>query len=394
MAHHTASLTPAARKISLAAVLCGAFGVGMMLGFSIPLISLYMERLGYSGTLIGLNAATAALAVLISGPYVAMLSSRFGTVATLFTGNVLTAAGLLLFPWFAAAWPLFALRALIGFGSALGWIVGETWISMLPSERWRGRVIAAYAIVFGIGLSLGPVALNFIGTAGLAPFIFCAALVVASGVPALLVRRHAPVIGQGGQRVRVRYALRFSPVGILAAFLCGVAEQSLLGLLPLWGLGIELDTASAVFLTTLFAVGGVVFMLPIGWLTDRVDRFRLLLGVVALSTLSTLMLPALAGLPAVLNATMLVLGGMVAAFYTLGLTLIGETSTTRSADLVSLNTVFIMAYTAGMVVGPIAAGAGMDLLPPHGLMLVLTVLFAAFIPAACWCQRQLALSYV
>lgn len=387
-------MTLTARKLSLAAVLAGAFGVGMMLGFSVPLISLYMERLGYGSTLIGLNAATAALAVLVSGPYVAMFASRFGTVPTMFLGNVLAGAGLILFPYFAGAWPLFLLRGLIGFGNALGWIVGETWISMLPSERWRGRVIAAYAILFGTGLSLGPVALNFVGTEGTTPFLFCAGLLVASGVPALVVYRHAPTLGQGTQRVRIRYALRIAPVGILAAFLCGVAEQSLLGLLPLWGLGIDFDTASAVFLTTLFALGGVVFMLPIGWLTDRMDRFTLLVRVVALSTLCTLVLPGMAGLPTVLNATMLVLGGMVAAFYTLGLTLIGETAVTRDADLVSLNTVFIMAYTAGMVIGPITAGAGMDLWPPHGLMGVLTMLFAAFIPAAYWFQRRLAVSYV
>lgn len=387
-------MSSTARKLSLAAVLAGAFGVGMMLGFSVPLISLYMERLGYGSTLIGLNAATAALAVFVSGPYVAMFASRFGTVPTILLGNSLAGAGLILFPWFDGAWPLFLLRGLIGFGNALGWIVGETWISMLPSERWRGRVIAAYAILFGTGLSLGPVALNFVGTEGTAPFLFCAGLLIASGLPALAVYRHAPTLAQNTQRVRIRYALRIAPVGILAAFLCGVAEQSLLGLLPLWGLGIDLDTASAVFLTTLFALGGVMFMLPIGWLTDRMDRFTLLVRVVALSTLCTLILPGMAGLPAVLNATMLVLGGMVAAFYTLGLTLIGETSAARKADLVSLNTVFIMAYTVGMVVGPIAAGVGMDLWPPHGLMGVLTILFAAFIPTAWWFQRRLSVSYV
>ena len=71
-------------------------------------------------------------------------------------------------------------------------------------------------------------------------------------------------------------------------------------------------------------------------------------------------LPLLTGDRLALFATMLVLGGAVAAFYTLGLTLIGETGTARNADLVSLNTVFIMAYTAGMVVGPVASGGGMD----------------------------------
>lgn len=393
MHNHSASLTPLARKLSLAAILSGAFGVGMTIGYSIPLISLFMERLGYGNAVIGMNAATAALMVLVTGPYVAVFSSRLGTVTTLLLGNFVTAAGLVLFPLFAGAWALFALRALIGFGAALGWIVSETWISALPSERWRGRVIALYAIMFGIGLSLGPLILNFVGTRGTLPFVVCAGLLVASGIPAALVYRHAPVIGEKNQRVRVAYALRMAPVGIMAAALCGVAEQSLLGLLPLWGLGIGLDTADAVFLTTLFAVGGVLLMLPVGWLSDRTDRFALLIALVVLGTLCTLTLPLMAGERVALYATMLVLGGAVAAFYTLGLTLIGETSTARGADLVSLNTVFIMAYTAGMVVGPAAAGGGMDLWPPHGLMGVLTVMFALFVPAAYWFRRRLDAAY-
>lgn len=394
MNEHSASLTPLARKLSLAAILSSAFGVGITIGYSIPLISLFMERLGYGSTVIGMNAATAALAVLITGPYVAVFSSRLGTVPTVLLGNVLTAAGLVLFPFFSAALPLFALRALIGFGAALGWIVSETWISILPSERWRGRVIALYAIMFGVGLSLGPLTLNFVGTTGRLPFVVSAVLLLAASIPTAMVYRYAPVIGEKNQRVRVAYALRMAPVGIMAALLCGIAEQSLLGLLPLWGLGIGLTTADAVFLTTLFAVGGVLMMLPVGWLSDRVDRFNLLIGVVVLGVLCTLMLPMLAGARLALFGTMLVLGGAVAAYYVLGLTLIGETSTSRNADLVSLNTVFIMAYTAGMVAGPIASGTGMDVWPPHGLMTVLTLLFALFIPAAYWSRRRLAVSYV
>jgi MFS family permease len=382
------ALTPFARKLSLAAILSGAFGIGLKMGFSIPLIALYMERLGYGSTLIGMNAATAALAVLVTGPYVAVISSRLGSVPTLLLGNFLVAAGLVLLPLVEAALPLFALRALIGCGVALGWIVSETWISILPSERWRGRVIALYAILFGVGLAAGPLLLNVVGTQGNTPFLICAALVLGSGIPAALVYRHAPVIGERSQRVRVRYALRMAPVGVLAAFLCGIAEQSLLGLLALWGLGIGLSTAEAVFLTTLFAAGGVLLMLPVGWLSDRMSRFDLLIATVVLGALCTLTLPLMVGERPALYATMLVLGGAVAAFYVLGLTLIGETSARRNADLVSLNTVFIMAYTAGMVFGPIAAGTGMDLHPPHGLMLVLSLLFALFIPVAWWCRRQ------
>jgi MFS family permease len=105
-------------------------------------------------------------------------------------------------------------------------------------------------------------------------------------------------------------------------------------------------------------------------------------------------LPLISGSTPALYATMVILGGAVAGFYTLGLTLTGEASTTRNADMISLNTVFIMAYTTGMVIGPVAAGAGMDAWPPHGLMIVLTVLFASFIPGAYLIRRRLSESFV
>lgn len=127
-------MTTAERKLSLAAILSSAFGIGIAIGFSIPLISLFMERLGYGNTVIGMNAATAALSVLVCGPWVASLASRLGTVTTLLLGNALAATGLVAFAFFTAAGPLFVLRALIGFGAALGWIVTETWISLLPSD--------------------------------------------------------------------------------------------------------------------------------------------------------------------------------------------------------------------------------------------------------------------
>lgn len=376
-----------ARKLSLAAVLSGAFGVGVTFGFFTPLVSLFMERLGYGSALIGLNAAAGALAILVTGPYATVLASRLGTVRTIVAGTSVAAAAVLMFPLFAAVWALFPLRLLGGAGAALNWIVTETWISTLPPERWRGRVIAIYAVVWGLGLAIGPVLLNFVGTRGAVPFVFCAALLALSCIPAMLVYRYAPAIGRKDQRVRVGYALGIAPVGILAALLAGVAEQSFLGLLPIWGLGIALSTDQAVLLTTLFAVGGVVFMLPLGWLSDRTGRFGLLLAVVCVSTLCTAVLPLLSGHVFLVFAATVVLGGAVAGFYTLGLTLIGQTSAALGADIASLNTVFIMAYTAGAVFGPVIAGSGMDLWPPDGLMVVLTALFASFVPAALWLRR-------
>ena len=64
-------------------------------------------------------------------------------------------------------------------------------------------------------------------------------------------------------------------------------------------------------------------------------------------------------------------GGAVAGYYTVGLVLLTERF--DAADLASANTTFIMAYTAGMVVGPALGGGAMDLWRPHGLIPVLAL---------------------
>jgi hypothetical protein len=60
-----AGLSPRARRVSLAAIITSTFGVGINLGVLTPLVALILERDGVDATLIGLNAAMPALAMLL-----------------------------------------------------------------------------------------------------------------------------------------------------------------------------------------------------------------------------------------------------------------------------------------------------------------------------------------
>jgi len=60
-------------------------------------------------------------------------------------------------------------------------------------------------------------------------------------------------------------------------------------------------------------------------------------------------------------------------FYTQGIALLGESYEPR--ELARANTVFVMVYCAGGIVGPTVGGLALDLWSPNGLMLFLS--FAA-----------------
>ena len=54
----------------------------------------------------------------------------------------------------------------------------------------------------------------------------------------------------------------------------------------------------------------------------------------------------------------------------------------KAADLTAASSMFVMAYTVGMVVGPMSGSASMQVLGPAGLLAVMAVVPLIFIPLA------------
>src|SRR3990172_1884513 len=94
------ALTPRQRRLSLAVVIAGVFGVGVAFGAMIPLIALRLDRDGVDTALIGLNSAMFPIAVLAIGPFLPRLVGRLGTLRSMYAGLALGGATILLFPLF------------------------------------------------------------------------------------------------------------------------------------------------------------------------------------------------------------------------------------------------------------------------------------------------------
>src|SRR5918911_3768286 len=72
-----------ARVAAIAAAIACVTAVGIGLSLSIPLLSLEMERMGVSSTLIGLNTAVSGIASICVLPFVPRLAARFGVLPLL-----------------------------------------------------------------------------------------------------------------------------------------------------------------------------------------------------------------------------------------------------------------------------------------------------------------------
>ncbi len=372
----------------LAVVMISAVAVGMTLGLTIPLIALNMAGAGASATLVGINTAMPAVAVMVTAPLAPRLIARLGTVPTLVLGCLVSALALVLFPFLESLPAWFVLRFIMGLGLALQWVVSETWLSRIALNSSRGRAVSLYATLWAAGLAVGPLLLSAIGIEGARPYFIAGGLLLLAALPPLVGRHCVPAGGVRADGGGWSWALfGVAPGTILAGFTAGFAEISLMSLLPLYGEGVGLVQSAAVLMVSVFAAGGLVWQLPLGWLADLLGPGRVLLAASWLSLLFAAGFDQVAFAGSGLLWPLLFLwGGATSGYYTLGLTEIGHRF--APADLAHANVLFIVAYTAGTVAGPSIVGGALDVWPRHGLPLGVALLYCCYLVAAVWWRRR------
>jgi MFS family permease len=375
------TLTAGERRLSLAAVIGGVFGVGIAFGALVPLLALLLERRGLGGTVIGLNSAMFPVAVLAVGPLLPRIIARLGTLRSMYLGIGSATVLVLLFPVFDSVSAWFVLRFLVGVATGIHWVVSETWMNRLATDRDRGVIMGIYATVLAGGFALGPLLLTVVGIDGALPFIGVAIALALSAVPLALTRRLAPVMPARPAHGLARFVAA-APVVMIGAVVGGLVDNALFTLLPVYGLRVGFEQATAVLLLTVFIGGNLVMQVPLGWLADRTDRRAVLLACVWVALAGTLLLPLLSpggafASTALLWPMLFVWGGTAFGIYTISLSLLAERFSRDS--MAGANTAFVMSYETGSLSGPVLAGAAIDLAGPNGLIVSVAAVCTAFL---------------
>lgn len=358
------------RLLSLAAVCSTSFGVGISFGIGFPLTSLTFEIWGQPSWMIGLAGAAPAIAVLLTIPIAPRVIARFGPVPAIACGCFAGAFGFLALALFQSPWAWIAIRILMSAGFAMPWLAGETWINSVTREETRGRVIAIYAMAFFTGYAVGPVLLQALGLVRPWPFLAAALVTGFSGLPIIIGRRLAPAIDHDGT-CNVASALRMSPVAMVAAFIGGFSEITILSLIPNVALAAGWSQSPALALLTITTIGGIALQFPIGWLSDLVSRFALMVASVIIFIALALALPFALTNTIAACVTAFLIGGVILGFYALGLAIIGERVT--GGGLAAANAAFIIMYQLGGLIGPLCAGIAMTNNAVHGFVAIVVV---------------------
>ncbi|MGD1933809.1 MAG: MFS transporter [Candidatus Phaeomarinobacter sp.] len=380
----THTLTEAERRRSIIAALGCIGAVGIGLGATLPLLALRMDSMGATATMIGLNTAMVGLSHLVFTPLVPRILRHINMMPFLLLCAIAASIGIMGYVIFPNIWVWFPLRFFTSASLAGLFIVSEIWINQVAEDRTRGRVIGLYATVFAGSFALGPVLLLLVGTDGALPFIITATMTLVAILPLQLARGLMPKIHEKPSHSFMAFIL-VAPAATFAALAYGAIETQVFNLLPIYSIRTGATETVAALVLSIFAAGNVAMQVPIGYLADRFDRRYVLAGCAAVGLIGPLLLPLAAGEPWVLYPILFIYGGVVVGMYTVGLALLGQRFT--GADLAAANAAFVVMYSAGALIGPIAGGTAMDINDPNGLTISLAAIAGFGLFLTLWRRR-------
>jgi MFS family permease len=355
------------------------FASGALLGLALPMRAA-LE--GFPTYLIGFIGSAFAAGFVAGCLLVPRLVANVGHVRVFGTMAALVAVTGLVNLLFIHPIAWIVVRAMTGFAFAGATMIIESWLSESSTSETRGSVFARYMIVTLASSVLGQLTVTLYQPAGFEPFAIVAILACLALIPTALSSGRAPE-PLHEVRLNFRRLIRLSPVAVVACFGIGLANGAFGTLAPIFGQGIGMPVAGVAFLVAGAIVGGALMQAPVGRLSDRMDRRRLLVGIALAGTVLALGI-FLVDLrePAVVIVVVAVLGGAMHTLYPVAVAHANDRA--EKGDFVVVASSLLLIFGGGATFGPAIAASLMQLGGPRWLFLFLAIVYAVVALHGVW----------
>ena len=351
-------------------------GVASVLPLFVGLAFLMVGN-GLLGSLLGVRAdlegfPTVVIGVVMAMYYVGFLLGSLTIPRRLVTvGHIRVFAGLaslaaataLSYALLPAPLTWGVLRFVFGLCMSGLYVTVESWLNERASNETRGRLLSVYMLVVTLGLGFGQLLLGIDSPLNATLFILVGILISLAVVPIALIRIPAP-----NTTIPVEFSVaalvRTAPLAVLAVAISGAAGSTILALGAFYATKTGMEPGLVGVFMAASLVGAAATQYPLGYLSDRFPRRRVVLavatGAVVFATAAAVLDPGGLWLLALAAAY----GSLAFPMYSLAVSMVNDVIPAHRLVAAAAGIVFV--YGVGSVVGPISVSVLMEVLGPVG----------------------------
>ncbi|WP_036300446.1 MFS transporter [Methylomarinum vadi] len=258
----------------------------IMLGISLlgTLLALRARAEGYSLALTGTIMSSYFIGY-VAGSFIAPpVIKRVGHIRAFAAFAAMISAVILVYALWLDPWVWALLRVVTGIGMIGIFTAIESWLNVLAPNRVRGRIFAVYMTVVLLSLAAGQYLILVDDIRHFTLFAIAAMFMSLGLMPVALTRVEQPPPAEVAT-MSLQQMFAISALGMLGVFVAGLVAGAFWGMGPLFAVRVGLNEQGVAAFMGLFVLGGALLQWPIGGLSDRFDRRKVLLIVSLLGTM-------------------------------------------------------------------------------------------------------------
>ncbi|MDH1126198.1 MFS transporter [Enterobacter sp. GD03975] len=328
-------------------LLCGLLLLTLAIAVLNTLVPLWLAHENLPTWQVGMVSSSFFTGNLLGTLLTGSLIKRFGFNRSYYLASLIFAVGCAGLGLMVGFWSWMVWRFIAGVGCAMIWVVVESALMCSGTSHNRGRLLAAYMMVYYVGTVLGQLMVSKFPTDLMSVLPWVTGMVLAAVMPLLFTR----IVNQSSEHQEATHVwpmlrLRQARLGVNGCIISGIVLGSLYGLMPLYLNHQGVSDSGIGFWMAVMVSAGIVGQWPIGRLADRFGRLlvlRVQVFVVIMGCLAMLSNAAMA--PA-----LFILGAAGFTLYPVAMAWACEK--VEHHQLVAMNQALLLSYTIGSLLGP------------------------------------------
>lgn len=295
----------------------------------------------------------------------------FSTYVSLFSA-------LVLMHYFSPNPPFWGLlRLLEGYCAGSSMMCLESWLNTRSSNKNRGMIMALYMLTTYFGSGLGQLMLNIPDASGVVIYIIVSVIFSVALVPISLTALPTPDITIHKSMSLLKLYQKV-PVGVVGCIVSGMIVGAFYSLGTIYASQIGLDIKHTSLFMFFVIIGGMLAQLPIGKISDYLDRRFILMWV---GGFLFLVVPWLhffidnGAIPLMIGS--ILLGAGMFVIYPICVSHINDKI--EDGERVQASGLVIMLQSLGMISGPIIISFAMQHWGPFSFFIAFSIITGAFV---------------